>query len=79
MVENQRRFDGTQTYEIVIDNPTYPDAFSGGSVRQTFPSVRVTDPNIQAPYFAVAMVSIGVGPMPLKRAKLPSACRKKRT
>jgi hypothetical protein len=58
MVENQRRFDGTQTYEIVIDNPTYPDAFSGGSVRQTFPSVRVTDPDLEAPYFAVAMVSI---------------------
>ena len=57
-VENQRRFDGTRQFEIVIDNPSYPDAFASGVVRQTFPSVRVTDPDLQAPYFGVAMVSL---------------------
>jgi hypothetical protein len=58
MVENQMRFDGTRQFEIVIDNPTYPDPFAGGTIRQTLPSVRVTDPNIEAPYFAVGMVSV---------------------
>ena len=57
-VENQRRFDGTRQFEIVIDNPSYPDAFAAGTVRQTFPSIRVMDPAIEAPYFAVAMVSV---------------------
>jgi hypothetical protein len=58
MVENQRRFDGAQQFEIVIDDPSYPDAFAAGTVRQSFPSVRVTDPNLEAPYAAAAMVSV---------------------
>jgi hypothetical protein len=57
-VENQRRFDGTRQYELVIDNPTYPDPFSGGTVRQTPQSVRVTDSDLEAPYTAVSMVSL---------------------
>jgi hypothetical protein len=57
-VKNQRRFDGTRQFEIVIDHPSYPDAFAAGTIRQTFPSVRVTDPDLQAPYFGVGMVSL---------------------
>jgi len=58
MVENQRRFDGTRQYEIVIDNPTYPDPFAGGAIRQTLQSLRVTDPDIQNTKVAIAMVSL---------------------
>jgi hypothetical protein len=58
VVENQRRFDGTQQYELVIDNPSYPDPFAAGTLRETFPSVRVTDPGLVAPYTAVAMLSL---------------------
>jgi hypothetical protein len=57
-VETQRRFDGTRQYEIVIDNPTYPDAFSGGTIRQTQQSVRVTDPDLVATYNSISMVSL---------------------
>ena len=49
VTENQLRLDGTRQFEIVIDNPSYPDAFASGTLRQTFPSVRVTDPNLDAP------------------------------
>jgi hypothetical protein len=58
LIENQLRFDGTRQFEIIIDNPTYPDPFAGGTIRQTLQSVRVTDPDLVAPYFAVAMVSV---------------------
>jgi hypothetical protein len=58
MVENQRRFDGTRQYEIVIDNPTYPDPFAGGTIRQTLQSVRVTDANLAATRVAIGMVSL---------------------
>jgi hypothetical protein len=58
MVERQRRFDGTRQFEVVIDNPSYPDPFAAGTLRQTFPSVRVTDPLLEAPYFATAMLSV---------------------
>lgn len=58
MVERQRRFDGTRQFEIVIDNPSYPDPFAAGTVRTTLQSVRVTDPHLVAPYFAVGMISL---------------------
>ena len=35
VVETYRRLDGTQQYEIVIDNPSYPDPFQSGPVRNT--------------------------------------------
>src|SRR4029453_15248341 len=44
-VAEQRRYDGVQEYEIVIDKPLYPDPFSG-ALPQTFPSIRVTDPHL---------------------------------
>jgi hypothetical protein len=59
MTENQRRLDGTRQFEIVIDTPSYPDPFAGGTVRATsFPSVRVMDPDLTLPYFAVGMISL---------------------
>ena len=53
-VAEQRRYDGIRQYEIVIDKPLYPDPFSG-ALRNTFPSIRVTDPNIHTPVTLVAM------------------------
>jgi hypothetical protein len=59
MVRNQLRFDGTRQFEMVIDNPTYPDPFAGGaSVRVIHPSIRLTDPDLEAPYFGVGMISL---------------------
>ena len=58
MVENQRRLDGTRQYEIVIDNPSYPDPFVGGTIRQTLQSVRVTDPDLASTRVAVGMLSL---------------------
>jgi hypothetical protein len=57
-VENQRRFDGTRQFEIVIDSPSYPDPMAGGTVRRTFPSIRVTDTSLMAPSAVVGMVSL---------------------
>jgi hypothetical protein len=57
-VEDQRRLDGTRQFEIVIDNPSYPDPFQAGTVRNTLPSIRVMDPRVEAPYANVAMVSV---------------------
>ncbi len=56
-IEANRRFDGTRQFEIIVDNPSFPDAFQAGSVRNTFPSVRVTDPNLAAPYNIMMMLS----------------------
>jgi hypothetical protein len=53
-----RRFDGTRQFEIVVDNPTYPDPFLGGSVRQSVPSIRVLDPSLQTPESVLAMISV---------------------
>jgi len=59
MVRNQLRFDGTRQFEMVIDNPSYPDPFAAGSsIRVIYPSVRVTDPDLQTPYFGVGMISL---------------------
>jgi hypothetical protein len=58
MVENLRRFDGTRQYEVVIDNPSYPDPFAAGTLTTIFPSVRVAHPELMAPSVRVAMLSI---------------------
>jgi hypothetical protein len=55
--ESQRRLDGTRQFEIVIDNPSYPDPFQAGTLRKTFPSIRVMDPNVEMPHVGVAMAS----------------------
>jgi hypothetical protein len=56
VVEDQRRLDGTRQFEIVIDNPSFPDPFQAGTIRNTHPSIRVMDPNIESPYINVAMI-----------------------
>ena len=56
VVEDQRRLDGTRQFEIVIDNPSFPDPFQEGNIRDTLPSIRVMDPNIESPYINVAMI-----------------------
>jgi hypothetical protein len=56
-VENQRRLDGIRQYEIVIDNPSYPDPFQARTARNTLRSVRVTDPNLTTPHNTIAMLS----------------------
>lgn len=56
-VETQRRLDGTRQFEVVIDNASYPDPFESGTLRQTFPSVRLLDPNMDNPYTLAGMIS----------------------
>ncbi len=58
LVEGQRRLDGTRQFEIVIDDPSYPDPFQSGTVQNLLPSVRITDPTLSAPYLTVGMLSI---------------------
>ncbi len=43
-------------YEIIIDNPSYPDPFIAGTLRNR-PSVKVIDPKFSSPYESVAMIS----------------------
>ncbi len=56
-VEDQRRLDGARQFEIVVDNPSYPDPFQLGTIRNTLPSIRFMNPNVRSPYVSVAMVS----------------------
>ncbi len=56
-VAEQRRYDGIQQYEIVIDKPFYPDPFSG-ALRNAFPSIRVTDPGLHNPKSYRTMLSV---------------------
>ncbi len=56
VVEDQRRLDGTRQFEIVIDNPSFPDPFQTGIRRDALPSIQVMDPNIESPYINVAMI-----------------------
>jgi hypothetical protein len=58
MVENLRRFDGTRQFEIVINNPSYPDPFVAGTQQTSLPSVRIADPGLMAPSVRIGMVSI---------------------
>jgi hypothetical protein len=58
VLENQIRRNGEWQYEIVIDSPSYPDPFQAGTVRNTRPSVRVTDPNLVTPYSIVTGISV---------------------
>src|SRR5438094_995007 len=58
MVEDQRRLDGTRQFEIVIDNPSYPDPFQTGTVRNRRPSIRVMHNNVRSPYVEVGMISL---------------------
>ena len=53
---DQQRFDGTRQFEIVIDDPSFPNPFEAGTVRETLPSVYISDPDVTAPYDAVTGV-----------------------
>jgi hypothetical protein len=57
LFETQRLLDGTRQYEIIIDSPSFPDPFESGTLRNTYPSIRVIDPQLVAPYSNVAMIS----------------------
>jgi hypothetical protein len=50
VIQNLLRLDGTHQYEILIDNPGWPDAFASGLLKVTPPSRRVRDANLVAPY-----------------------------
>ena len=54
LLADHRRLSDLQ-HEIIVDNPSYPDALQSGTVRN--PSVRVTDPHLVTPYVSVVMVS----------------------
>lgn len=58
VLENQIRRNGEWQYEIVVDSPSFPDPFQAGTVRNTRPSVRVTDPNLVTPYSIVTGISV---------------------
>ncbi len=57
VVKDQQRFDGTRQYEIIVDNPSFPDPFQGGSIRQVAASLRVTEPRLQAPQVFTTLIS----------------------
>ena len=54
LLADHRRLSDLQ-HEIIVDNPSYPDALQFGAARN--PSVRVTDPHLVTPYVSVVMVS----------------------
>jgi TonB dependent receptor-like, beta-barrel len=59
IVETQLRLDGTRQYEIVVNNPSWPDPFQSGTADIVPPSsTRVTDPDLAAPYSIVSQLSI---------------------
>ena len=58
LVEGQRRLDGTRQFEIVIDDPSYPDPLQSGTVQNLLPSVRVTDRKLSTPYVSAGIISI---------------------
>jgi hypothetical protein len=57
-IEIQRRLNGVRQYEVVIDNPSYPDPFLAGTLRNILPTIRVTDPRLVEPYFSVGSISV---------------------
>ena len=56
--EGQSRFDGVRQFETIVDNPSFPDPFQAGSVRQTFPSIRVTGSDLEAPYEIITGIQL---------------------
>ncbi len=54
LLADQRRLSDLQ-HEIIVDDPSYPDALQSGIPRN--PSVRTTDPLLVTPYSSVLMVS----------------------
>ena len=46
----QERLNGIRQFETIVDNPSFPNPFQAGTIRDTFPSIRVTGSDLQAPY-----------------------------
>jgi hypothetical protein len=57
VVEEQLRLDGTRQFEIIIDNPSYPDPLQSGTVRNTLRSVQVLDPRLDVPSIGIIHAS----------------------
>jgi hypothetical protein len=55
LIEGYTRRDGIHQDELVIDNPSFPNPFQSGAIRN--PSVRVIDPRMVAPYNFVFLLS----------------------
>ena len=59
IIQQQQRLDGARQYELVVNDPSFPDPFKSGSVTVTPPSsVRVTDPDIATPYSVVNQLAL---------------------
>ena len=58
VLEAQERLNGTRQFETIIDSPSFPDPFQAGTVQQTFPSIRITDPNLVSPYEVAAGIQL---------------------
>jgi hypothetical protein len=49
--EQQERLDGVRQFETILALPDFvPDPLGSGSVVQTYPSIRVTGTDLEAPY-----------------------------
>jgi hypothetical protein len=57
VIEEQRRLDGTRQVEIIVDNPSYPDPFETGTIRNTLTSVQVLDPQLDVPSIGIIQAS----------------------
>lgn len=57
-LETQRRFDGTQQFEVIVDKAVFPDPFSTGTIRAIAPSIWRLDPEAVSPVAFVTMVSV---------------------
>ncbi len=63
ITETQKRSDGVRQYDLVINNavynPAHPDPFQTDAGTVNMPaSVRVTDPNLAAPYQIISSLSL---------------------
>ena len=59
IIREMMRLDGTRQYEIVINNPSYPDPFLSGDVTVVPPaSRRVFDTNLATPYYTTASFAV---------------------
>ncbi len=59
MFRTLRRLDGTRQYEILIDQPAWPDPFVSGNVRIVPPSSRrVAAPQLANQYYATTSISV---------------------
>ena len=59
VIREMLRLDGTRQYEVIINNPSYPDPFQSGDVTIVPPtSRRVFAPDLAAPYYTSVSFAI---------------------